>query len=418
MAGVALSDHDAVIRDLFDEDKMQELTGDEGPIVSRIKKITEWSGDQWLLPIQYATNQSVSATFATMQSLAVFNKFKQFAIDPYEYFGRVLFSRRFLKQAKGPNAMAYVDGMENEWSGLLKTLTLERAFQFYGDGSGCRGRLTTAADPLRPTDVTTVTAYLQNPQDSVYFFVGMEVGLAAAATGGASRANSVTIAGIDPETGKLTADIRWDTITGGAAEDYIHRKGDYDLDMLGLAAWCPPTAPGAAAFEGVDRTAHVAALGGNRLTLGGLSIAEGLRTLAAQCRIYGAQSTREKSDGGMSLIVTMHTDRWTELETELHTDGIRDFVHEVGEFGFPAIRMRTPAGPVDVYGDPMCPYSYAWLLDTKTWKFRSAGKAPEIIDDDGQKILREATANQFEGRAGWIQALGCGAPGNNGCLTF
>lgn len=411
--GVALSDHDAVIRDLFDSDKMFELTGDEGPVISKIRKVTEWTGDDvWKLPIQYATNQSVSATFSTMQALAAFNKFKAFAIGSYEYFGHVLFSRKFLKMAKGPQAEVYVDGMENEWSGLLKTLTLERAFQFYGDGSGVRGRLTAASD------VTGKTIYLRNIRDTVYFFVGMEVGLAAAATGGSARTGSITITGIDPSTGALTSDEDWDTITGAAASDYIHRAGDYDGDMLGLAGWIPETTPTSSdSFEGVNRSAHASALAGNRMSLGSLSLQEGLRKLAAQCRIYGAQSMRQK-DGGMSLIGTMHTDRWTELETELHSEGIRDFVHEVGEFGYSAIRMRTPAGMVDIYGDPFCPYNYAWLLDTKTWKLRSAGGMPEIFDDDGVKILREGDANQYEGRAGWIAAAGCAAPGNNGILTL
>ena len=112
--GVQLSDHDAVIRDLFDTGKMYELTGDEGPIVSRIRKSEDWTGAGWELPIQYATNQTVSATFATMQALAVFNKFKKFDIDPYEYFGRVQFTRMFLKMAHGPGAEKYVDGVQNK----------------------------------------------------------------------------------------------------------------------------------------------------------------------------------------------------------------------------------------------------------------------------------------------------------------
>lgn len=413
--GVALSDHDAVIRDLMDEDKMMELTGDEGPIISRIRKVTEWSGDTWDLPVQYGTNQSVSADFATMQALGAFNRYTKFTIDPYEYFGHVLFSRRFLKSAKGPNAEKYLDGMEAEWAGLMRTLVLERSFQFYGDGSGCRGRLTSAAHPTRPSDVAQLYVYLEDPADSVYFEVGMEINLAAAKTGGSVRSGNITITGIDPETGKLTSDQVWSTITGAAAQDYVYRDGDYDAVMPGLSAWIPPTAPSATAFEGVVRTAHVAKLAGNRIAVGTMSLAEAWRHAAKLTRTYGTKSVRQK-DGGMSLIGACNPEKWNELETELHASGKSDFIHDVGEFGYSAIRMRTPAGVVDIYGDPMCPNSYSWLLDTQTWKLRSAGKMPEIFTDDGLRILREAAANQYEGRAGWIAALGCRGPGNNAII--
>jgi hypothetical protein len=55
----------------------------------------------------------------------------------------------------------------------------------------------------------------------------------------------------------------------------------------------------------------------------------------------------------------------------------------------------------------------SWLLDLNSWKFRSAGDSPEIIADDNNQILRQATTNDFEGRAGWIMNMGCRAPGNN-----
>jgi hypothetical protein len=412
---ITLADHDAVIRDLFDKDKMFELTGDEGPIISKIRKINEWGGDHWRLPIQYATNQNVSASFARMKLLDGNNQFAAFVIDPYEYFGRVLFSRRFLKQAKGENAMVYVEGMENEWTGLLKTMVLERSFQFYGDGSACRGRFTTAIDPLRPTDVATDTAYLQDPEDSVYFYVGMQVGLSQVRTGGAARAGVLEVAGIEPETGMLTFTGNIDAgIAAAAAQDFVHRAGDYDAVMLGLGAWIPPVTPvPGVPFEGVDRAAHASALAGNRISVGTMTIAETLRRAASLTRVYGANSTVSKDDGGMSVVATVPMTTWNDLETELHAQGVRDFVHDVGDFGYSAIRMRTPSGKIDVYGDPFCPVRHAWLLDTKTWKIRSAGEMPEIIDDDGQRILREENANNFEGRAGWIAALGCGAPGNN-----
>jgi hypothetical protein len=158
--------------------------------------------------------------------------------------------------------------------------------------------------------------------------------------------------------------------------------------------------------------------------VGALTIAEAYRQAASAARLYGAKSTFKKETNEMSVVIATSLPIWNDLETELHTAGIRDFVHDVGEFGYSAIRMRTPLGKIDVVADAFCPGpngmggmatagGISWLLDINSMKFRSAGEAPEIISDDNNQILRQATTNDFEGRAGWIMNMGCRAPGNN-----
>ncbi len=49
----------------------------------------------------------------------------------------------------------------------------------------------------------------------------------------------------------------------------------------------------------------------------------------------------------------------------------------------------------------------------KTWKFHSLEKAPMIIEADDQKLLRDATADSFEGRMAYYANLACTYPGSN-----
>ena len=49
----------------------------------------------------------------------------------------------------------------------------------------------------------------------------------------------------------------------------------------------------------------------------------------------------------------------------------------------------------------------------KSWKLYSLKEPVRILDLDGNKVLREATADAVELRVGGYFQLGCDAPGHN-----
>jgi hypothetical protein len=406
---VILADHNAVILDLYDRDKMYEIGLDTDPILKQIDHETEWSGDHWEVPIQHGTNQSVSAGFVAGQGVRGQNLYSKFILDPAEYFGFVHFSRRFLKSAKGPNAPQYVDGMKAEWDGLFETLKLEKAAQGYRS-FGCKGRFTTAVHPTRPTLVANNFGYVDEIRDAVLFHVGMIVQLSADdGSVGAVRAGTLEVAGVDLDTGMITFTGAINVgIAAAAAQDYLFRNGDFGQGYLGLPQWLPLVVSPMDNFGSVNRSVDRVRLAGHVLNIGTLSISEALRKLAAKIGTVGGTP-----DTGV-----LHVDRWTDLETEMESQGIRDFKETDAQWGFEVIKLRTPKGTVKIASSPVCDYNDGYMLQKNTWKYRSAGLFPEIFTDDGLNILREAAANSYEGRAGWIAQMACKAPGFNGRLNF
>ena len=58
------------------------------------------------------------------------------------------------------------------------------------------------------------------------------------------------------------------------------------------------------------------------------------------------------------------------------------------------------------------------MLTKDTWKLYSLGAAPKILDSDGLKMLREASADSVEVRVGYYAQLGSNAPGFNGIVKL
>ena len=82
-------------------------------------------------------------------------------------------------------------------------------------------------------------------------------------------------------------------------------------------------------------------------------------------------------------------------------------------FGFSSISIATPTGMVDVYADHNCPINVGYLLQLDTWKLKSLGPAPRLLDFDGLKGIRQSNEDGVEYRWGYYGNLLCTAPGYN-----
>jgi hypothetical protein len=407
MAGVTYTDHDAVLKELYDKNKMESIGLAADPIISLIPHTNDWVGDSyWRIALQHGTNQSVSATFATAIGMNHHNIYKRFDLQPVEYFGEAHFTRMFLELAKGDGVaqQAYVDGLTAEIDGVLDTLAHEKAFQFYRS-YGNRGQISLASNPGTPTITLT------QPRDAVLFHVGMKLQVSDnIGSGGAARAGTVEVEAVDLDSGEITCTGNWTLGIGACiAGDYIFRSGDFGNGYISAARWIPTAAPTGVDIGGVDRSVDPVRLAGHRQSVGALSTSEALRKLAAKIA----------TTGGKPDTAVLHVDRWTDLESELSTAGYRDFRETDAAFGFESIKMRTPSGTIKVYGSPFCSYTQGFVLSPKKWEFKSTkGGMPEIFMNDNQKILREASANEYTARLGWIANLGCRNPADNGVLVW
>ena len=145
-------------------------------------------------------------------------------------------------------------------------------------------------------------------------------------------------------------------------------------------------------------------LGGNRYDGSALPIEEALIEGLSLCA----------RNGGTPSHVFMHYKNYAQLEKALGSKVQYDKVSSSdSSVGFTSMKVHGPAGTVDVIPDVNCQADVAWGLQLDTWSLNSLGAAPQILDLDSNKLLRESTADAYEVRCGAYMQIGCSAPGWN-----
>lgn len=226
--------------------------------------------------------QNRSATFSTAVSRSTNSQLKDFVLTRAKDYSIASIDNETLEASKG-NANAFMEAATVEIDGAMQSITRSLAVALYGTGSGSIGQCNASA--------TGTSLQLKNADDVTNFEVGMELVFSTADGGGSIKSGSVTVNGVDRDTGELTVDALTAIASGAgvAANDYIFVEGDYDLKIKGLRAWVPNTAPTSSPFFGVDRTADVTRLGGIRFDGSAMPIEEALVSAASRAAREGAK---------------------------------------------------------------------------------------------------------------------------------
>ena len=356
----------------------------------------KFGGKNLPIPIIYGNPQGRSATFATAKSNKTNSQLKDFVLTRNSDYSLASIDNETLEASVG-NANAFLEAATVEIDGAIQSATRSLAISLYGTGSGSLGQVTTGG--------TGTTITLTNVNDVTNFEVGMELVFSTADGGGSVKSGSITVTGVDRDTGILTVDAQ-SAIAGGtgtATNDFIFVEGDYDAKVKGLRAWLPDSTPSATAFFGVDRTADATRLGGIRYDGSAEPIEEALVGAAA----------RVAREGGRPTHCFMSYSKFSDLEKALGSKVQYVDIRANAEIGFRGIVINGPRGPIRVIPDQNCPSKRAFMLQMDVWKVYSLGKAPRILDTDGMKMLRESSADALEVRVGYYAQLGCRAPGWN-----
>jgi hypothetical protein len=301
-----------------------------------------------------------------------------------------------LEASKG-NSNAFMEAATTEIDGAIHSCARSLAIAMYRSGSGSIGQVLAGG-----TDTDFV---LKNIEDVTNFEVGMELVFSTADGGGSVKSGSITVTGIDRDSGVITVDAQSgiDGGTGTATNDYIFVEGDYDAKIKGLQAWLPNSAPSSTAFFSVDRTADVTRLGGIRFDASAMPIEEGLVKAASRAAREGAKPN----------YCFLNYSKYADLENALGSKVQYIDLKVNAEVGFRGIQINGPRGPIKVVPDQNCPSDRAFMLQLDVWKLYSLGKAPKILDTDGMKMLRDSGSDSVEVRVGYYAQLGCRAPGWN-----
>lgn len=400
----------AVLKTLYNQKKVNLLTYPNNPFYAMIPKRTDFVGANKVVAIRNGAPQGRGFDFTAALaniSASTYNKFTVTRVKDYA-FGQV--TTEAIRASKN-DAGSLVDGLKEEVDGAIYTSMRSLAIGMFKNSGGARGVISAGSN------VGTATITLATPADIVNFEVGMVLNLASTdGTSGAKRAGTVTLTGVDRVAGTLTASGNWTAgIAAAAAGDFIFQNGDFEAvksGLAGLAAWVPTTAPtGGDSFFGLDRSTDPTRLAGVRYSAGsGGPIEEILVDTAALL-------VRE---GGKPSHAFLNPLDYVNLVKALGSKVIYDRATSFDEpdIGFKAVELMGPAGPVKVIADLNCPKGTGYMLTLDTWTLESLGPAPGIIEEDGMRILRSATADSYVVRVGYYANMTCVAPGWNATFTL
>lgn len=404
MSAQTLTTFDAALKQIYTRDEIQNMVYRDNPLLALTPKYTEFYGKNLPIPIIYANPQGRSATFSNAQGNKTPSKITDFVLTRDSDYALASIETETLL-ASSNDTGAFLEAATTEVDGAIHALTRSLAVAQYRDGSGSIGQV---ADSSIQTTFTVATIQLADANDVTNFEVGQEI---QANNGSALRNSgaSLTIVGVNRDSGLLTFDAAINSvITAIDNGDNLNVEGDFDSKIEGLDAWIPATAPDSTAFFGVDRSVDPTRLGGIRYDGSALPIEEAL--------VEGL--SRISREGGKPDHGFLNFDKFADLEKALGSKVQYVDLKANAEISFKGIMLNGPRGMVNILPDQNALSNTAFMLQMDMWKMYSLGDAPMIIDADGNRWLREASADSVEIRCVYYAQFGSRAPGYSGRVTL
>lgn len=410
MANLNTTSFEKGLKILYGPDQLKDLAYQAHPFLAMINKNENLRGRHKEVTVKAARNGGGSRTFSTAKSNASAPVLASFIITRVRDYVVAGIDGETIEASKGDSA-AFMEAVRFSIDDAVKAASHRLAVAMFRDSSGAIGQV--SAEPS--TNAGSFEITLKQEQDVVHFDRNMNVVIHSAKTGGSQRTSDGSddewkISAVDRDNGKLTLVGDYDASGTIAADDYIFAEGDRGSAMSGLEGWFPATAPTTGdSFFTVDRSTDAVRLAGVRKDISDTSIEEGLQDLAA--RIW-----RE----GMGKVnkCFMNPEKYNELVKELGSKVIYKNVDITAKISFKGVMIDSPAGEIMVVSDPQCPYNRAYMLDMSTMYLGSAGPAIQLLNFDGNRILRQSDDDGYEVRIGGYQQLYCTAPGANGVGLF
>lgn len=384
----------------YTNDRIENMVYADNPALAMIPKYEKFGGKNLPVPVTYGNPQGRSATFSTAQANKGNSRITDFVLTRVPDYSLASISNEVIMASMG-DANAFMEAATYEIDGAIQAATRSLATKLFRNGSGSIGQVQTSS--FATTTLTLGNSTATDPESVVNFEVGMVIVVNDTDDATSVRSGTLTIAGVDRSAGTVTTTANLSTgIAAIAQNDYIFVQGDPGLAVSGFDAWVPASAPSSTAFFGVNRTLDTR-LGGLRSDGSAKPIEEALIDAAVLVA----------REGGKADVCFMSYKQYANLEKALGSKVQYVDVKANAEIAFRGILINGPRGPIKVIPDQNCQANVAWMLQLDSWKLYSLGKAPQILDADGMKMLREASSDAVEVRVGYYAQVGCRAPGWN-----
>jgi len=413
MAATTVTNLSAALREYWPQDTLKQHLFETAPTIGMIRKDETADGDLINHVIRYTPGPGRSKTFSTAQSNLGPSRYANFQLSLVDDYAVFAIEGKALRQAEASPLKA-LKQITKDGDAVLSNLWVAMGTALWGNSGGSIGQILSGS--------TSTVLTLTTDTNMLNFEVGQSVVSddTDGSSGGADDGEAFAISAVDHVARTITkASGNWDAGGNFAANDYLFPEGDYGLGMAGIRGWVPATAPAAGdSFQGVDRSVSPMKLAGHQYTANKVThgtLARFFVDVLSRMHMLGAN----KVD-----CIGMNPQDWAQFANEIgakdtYTRSAQDADGEYATVGYATLKIMGPTGPVDVYADPFIPKGTAYALALDTWVLYSLGDLVGWLnEDEAGIILRQTTADAYEGRLGGYFQLGCDEPGQNAYLNI
>jgi len=391
-----------ILKELYDDQKVQFLTYKDNPFLAMIKKEEKFPGKYFPVPVVYGLSQGASATFGTAYNNQSSPLVAEFLVTRVADFSIASIDGQLLAAAQ-TDPGAFIDGAELMIDAAFQTAVNRLASAMFRNGAGTVGQVGAVA--LVSGSAYTVT--LTNPDDAVQFEVNQYIVAVQNVDGSGTAPTDVAqITAVDRNNGILYVTCSTNIVTDWPANYYLAMQGDLPttsnnnfqpsgsagtnslLKIAGLAAWLPLAGPASSgdSFFGVNRAIDSQRLAGVTFDGSGLSLEEALLQGTGRIALNGG-----RVDTGVCSYAT-----YTALITSLGSK-VQYIDETIGEIGFRGVQVNGANTVMSIFPDRNCPDGLIYCLEMDSWVLRSQNSAPHILKYmDEIEILRVPGVDQAE----------------------
>lgn len=388
MGAATPTTHDAIVKHYYpDPNTVLIAMYENNTAFAMLKKSFDGYGKSWHMPVRIAHTAGRSHLFEKAKANKNASAVVEYQITTTENYSLYSVDGKLQRQTSNSKG-AFVEAFEFELDAAMDAMKRNMGYEPFLNGGGAIGKISTGSN------VATATVTLANINDIVKFEKNQPlVSSTADGTSGAVKLGKVTVKSVDRDLGTITInEASWND-PGGIptvlASDFLFTDGDFGKGVKGFEAWIPPTAPtGGDSFMSLDRSVDPTRLAGSRVDL---------RTLGPEEQIQKMCQVSIRNGGKLSHIFENDLD-FLALILALGSRRIVVNTEVDGQVGFEGVKVATGAGTVEVYSDYNDTQGVAWGVDLDKWELKGPGAFPFIESRDGNKILRDDSADAFEGR--------------------
>ena len=420
-SGFTVQNVAGILKELYDEQKVQWLTYKDNPLLAMIKKEEKFPGKYYPVPVVYGLTQGSSATFANAYANQSSPSVAEFLVTRVADFSLASIDGQLLAAAQ-TDPGAFIDGAELMIDAAFQNATNRIASAMFRNGAGTIGQIASVSNVSGNNYLVT----LANPDDAVQFEINQTLLAVQNVDGtGTAPVDVGVVNAVNRSLGTINVTCSTNIASNWPANYYLAIQGDLPnatnnnfqpsgstgtnslLKIAGLAAWLPLSGPpNSDSFFGVNRNLDTQRLAGVTFDGSALSLEEALLQGTGRIALNGG-----RVDTGICSYST-----YTALITSLGSKVVY-LDHKVGEIGFRGVQVNGANTVMTIFPDRNCPDGVIYCLEMDSWCLRSQNPAPHILKYmDEIEILRVPGVDAAELRVGMYGNMYTNKPGHNGAI--